>query len=76
MIKIPSFSAYYSVCTRKVGARAKVLVESDLERNLNAELLVENENFESVGVQIKLKGETLAVISVYRPPFNLVPDFF
>ena len=58
-----------------MGAGVMVLVDSDLESNLIADLLVDNEIYESIGVKIKINYETYEVIAVYRPQSSSKSDF-
>ena len=51
--------------------RVTVLVDSDLESNLIADLLVNNEVDENNGVEIKINDESHVVICVYRPPASM-----
>ena len=52
-----------------------MLVDSDFESNLIADISVNNEIYESIGVEIKINNETYAILSVYRPPSSSIPEF-
>ena len=52
-----------------------MLVDSDFESNLIADLLVNNAIYESTGVEIKINDETNEVIGVYLPPSSPIPHF-
>ena len=51
LIEIPGFSSYHSIRTRTKCGGVTVLVDSDLESNLIADLLINNEIYESIGVE-------------------------
>ena len=74
-IEIPGCSAYQGLRTRTSGGWVTVLVYSDLENNLNADLLINNKIFERVVEEVKINCVTYAVIGVYRPPSSSLPDF-
>ena len=73
--EISGLSAYHSISTQTTGGGVTVLGDSDLESNLNADLLVNNETFESVAVEVKINSAIYAVIGVYRPPSSSLLDF-
>ena len=52
-IEIPGFSSFHSIRTRTMCGGVTVLVDSDLESNLIGDLLVNNETYESIGVDKK-----------------------
>ena len=45
------------------------------QNNLNADQFINNEVFESVGVEVKINSETYAAIWAYCPPSSSLPDF-
>ena len=74
-IEIPGFSAYHNKRSRTSSGGVTVLVDSDLESNLNNDLLVNNEIFENVAVEVKINSASYAIICVYRPPSSSLLDF-
>ena len=52
-----------------------MLVVCDLESNLAADLLVNNEIYESIGVEIKKIMKLTRLLAFYRPPSSSVSDF-
>ena len=68
-IEIPGFSSYHSIRTRAMCGGVTVLVDSDLESNLIADLLVNNEIYESIGVEIKINRPLSSSISDFNTNF-------
>ena len=76
LCKIQNLGAYFHVVLLSetwiahelVYKKFTMLVDSDLESNLIADLLVNFKIYESIGVEIKINWETQEIIGVYRPP--------
>ena len=51
-----------------------MLVDSNLESNLIADLMINNEIYENIGFKIKISDETYEVNDVIRPPSSSLSD--
>ena len=74
MFDLEGFSAFHSIRHHKKGGGVSAFVKSYLTADAIPELTVVNDQFESIGVRIKL-SQDIFIIGTYRPPSSSIDEF-
>jgi len=74
-IQIPGYNAYHSTRKNKGGGGVTVLIKNCLSSSLQEKLTINNDTFESVGVEINSLNEKFSILGVYRPPSSSISNF-
>ena len=53
---------------KKRGGGVGILINSDLHYTVRKDLQIQKQHLEAVGLEVKMKGKSITIMSMYRPP--------